>query len=192
MTNVASSGERPPDVMLMLSRSWQLGVFVGLVTLVLGIIVTLKPTTSLNVICVILGILVLVAGVFRLIRSLDPNEAHRALTAVLGLAFVVIGVLLIRHLHMTRTLVALIIGIVWIVQGVVDLMAGFGGRSGSGRFFTIFVGVVSLAAGIVVIAVPETSITVLTVLLGIWFIVIGLLEIAASFYVRHQLKSASP
>ena len=180
----------PDPVVEAITGSWEIGLLVGITMLVLGIIVTAHPSTSLNVISVLLGIIVLVGGVFRVVRSLAAEDNHRALTAILGIVMIVVGLILIRHLHLTRLLVALVVGLVFIVQGVVDLLVGFSGEAREGRGFTILVGVVSLAAGIVVLAVPEGSVTALAVLLGIWFIVLGLLQIVGALVVRRALKHA--
>jgi len=166
--------------------TWQVGLFVGLVTLALGIVVTLHPSTSINVIAVLLGVLLVVAGVFHLIRSLDRESSHRAWAAVVGLAFIVLGVVLIRHLHLTRALIALLIGLIWIVQGVAELFSA-SDPDRPGRGWSIAFGLISLAAGIVVIAVPTGSLNALAVLLGIWFIVMGVLEVIGAFYMRHLL-----
>ena len=108
----------------VLRASWQVGLVVGLITLALGIVVTLHPSTSLNVIAVLLGVLLLVGGVFHLVRALDHSASGRAWSAVVGLAFIVLGVVLIRHLHLTRALIALFIGVVWIIQGVAEATDG--------------------------------------------------------------------
>jgi uncharacterized membrane protein HdeD (DUF308 family) len=39
----------------------------------------------------------------------------------------------------------------------------------------------------VVTAVPVSSVTALAVLIGIWFIVMGLFEIASGFMLRHEI-----
>ncbi len=179
------------DVARLLARSWEVGLFLGLVTVVLGIIVALHPSTSLNVISVFLGILLLVSGVFHIIRGLDTHEAHRTWTVVVGLLFIVFGVVLIRHLHLTQTFIALLIGLVWIVQGVVGLIAGFSDRTLPARGWAIFFGLVSLVAGIVVVCWPVGSLTTLAVLLGVWFIVLGALQVVGSLFLRHALKSAA-
>ena len=184
---MATSGEqgRPLGVPAggFLQLSWQIGLLVGLVTLGLGIVVTYDPTTSINVIAVLLGVLLIVSGILHLIRALDREAGSRAWAVVVGLAFVVLGVVLIRHLHLTRSLIALLIGIIWIVQGVAELLlSAEPGRPA--RLWTAFFGLISLAAGIVVVAVPTGSLKTLAVLLGIWFIVIGLLEIIGALAVR--------
>jgi uncharacterized membrane protein HdeD (DUF308 family) len=166
--------------------TWQVGLFVGLVTLALGIVVTLHPSTSINVIAVLLGVLLIVAGVFHLVRSLDRDSSHRAWAAVVGLAFIVLGVVLIRHLHLTRALIALLIGLIWIVQGVAELFSA-SDPDRPGRGWSIAFGLISLAAGIVVIAVPTGSLNALAILLGIWFIVMGVLEVIGAFYMRRLL-----
>ena len=52
-----------------------------------------------------------------------------------------------------------------------------------GRGWEIFVGVISLIAGIVMLASPFESIATLTMVVGIWLIVIGVFEIVVG--VRH-------
>lgn len=171
--------------------AWQLTMFTGAVTIVLGIIVAVHPSTSLNVLAVLVGILFLASGAFQLIRALETSTGHRAWSAVVGLAFVVIGVVLIRHLHVTRVLIALLIGVVWILQGVAELMVGLAQTNARGRRWAIFFGLVSLVAGIVVVALPSVSLVTLAVLLGIWFIVLGLLQVVGALTMRSIARHAT-
>src|SRR5947209_10533861 len=48
-----------------------------------------------------------------------------------------------------------------------------------GRGWSIFVGAMSLVAGIVVLASPVQSIVTLALVVGVWFVVIGVFEIAS-------------
>ena len=109
---------------------------------------------------------------------------------IAGLLLVVIGVVLIRHLNLTVALVGLVIGITWIVQGVAALLTGLSGSAGERRGWWIFFGLISLIAGIVVTAVPTTSVTVLAVLVGIWFIITGLMQIIGGFMQRHATSNS--
>jgi uncharacterized membrane protein HdeD (DUF308 family) len=164
-------------------------VFLGVLTLILGLIVSFHPTGSLNVLAVLLGVLMILSGIFHLIRVFDPAEPHRVWLGVAGLLFIVIGVVLIRHLHLTRSIIGLIIGITWIVQGLVALIGGISGGVREGRAWWIAFGVVSLIAGIVVVATPASSLNVLAVLLGIWFVIMGIFEITGGFLLRHALRT---
>ena len=174
-----------------LAGSWQAALFLGVVTLILGLIVTFHPTTSLNVIAVLLGILMIISGLFHLIRVFDPRERHRVWLGIAGLLFIVIGVILIRHLHLTRSIIGLVIGITWIVQGLTALIGGISGGVREGRAWWIIFGVVSLIAGIVVVSAPASSLDVLATLLGIWFVIMGIFEIIGGFLIRHALHKAN-
>ena len=178
-----SAPQLPPG--FSAATGWQAMVFVGVVTAILGLIIALHPGGSLNVIAVLLGVLLVVSGIFNLVRMLDRSEAHRVWLGIAGLLLVVIGVVLIRHLDLTVALVGLVIGISWIVQGLAALVTAFSGERGERRGWWIFFGLIGLIAGIVVVAVPTTSVTVLAVLVGIWFIVTGLTEIVGGLMQRH-------
>jgi len=172
------------------ARAWQTTVFLGVITLILGLIVSFHPSTSLNVIAVLIGLLLIISGIFHLIRVFDRGESHRIWLGIAGLLLVVIGVVLIRHLHLTVALMGLIIGITWIVQGISALATAISGGPGEGRGWWFFFGIVSLIAGIVVTAVPTSSVTTIAVLVGIWFIIMGLFEIIGGLMIRRAVHKA--
>jgi len=176
----------PPGVV---RGSWLAAVILGALTLILGLIVALHPSTSVNVIAVLLGILTILSGIFHLIRVFDPQEAHRVWLGIAGLLFIVIGVILIRHLHLTRAIIGLIIGITWIVQGLAALIGGISGGVREGRAWWIIFGAASLIAGIVVTVTPASSLNVLATLLGIWFMVMGVFEIIGGLLLRHAIHT---
>jgi uncharacterized membrane protein HdeD (DUF308 family) len=174
-----------------IARAWQT-IFLGFVTLTLGLIVSFHPSGSLNVIAVLLGILMIISGIFHLIRMSDSAESRRAWLGIPGLLHIVIGVVLIRNLYLTVALIGLVIGITWIVQGLSALITGISGGSGEERGWWIFFGIISLIAGIVVTAVPVSSVTAIAVLVGIWFSIMGLAEIIAGFILRARLGATAP
>lgn len=176
----------------VLARSWQAALLLGVLTVILGVTVSLHPSGSLNLLAVLVGILMILSGIFNLIRVFDPEESHRVWLGVAGLLFVALGVYLIRHLHVTIAVIGLIVGITWIIQGLVALIGGMSGRVREGKGWWIAFGVISLLAGIVVAAAPVTSLNVLAVLLGIWFIVMGVFEIIGGFTLRHSVRSVEP
>ena len=180
----------PPVPGLLMAQSWQATVIFGAVTLVLGLIVSFHPGGSLNVLAVLLGILMICSGIFHLVRIFGPGEAHRVWLGISGLLLVVIGVVLIRHLHLTIALIGVYVGVTWVVQGVTALIGGIMGGAGEGRAWWIGFGVVSLIAGIVVTASPVSSLTALALLLGIWFIVLGIIEIAGGLMFRRAAGAA--
>ena len=179
-----------PSLPALLAETWQATLILGVLTLILGLVVSFHPTGSLNVLAVLLGILMILSGLFHLIRVFDREETHRVWLGIAGLMFVVVGVVLIRHLHLTRALIGLVIGITWIVQGLAALIGGIASDAREGRAWWIAFGVISLIAGIVVAATPASSLTFLAVLLGIWFVIMGIFEIVAGLLLRHAIRTA--
>lgn len=173
----------------MTAVSWQSTAVVGVLTLVLGVIVTVHPSGSLNVVAVLIGVLMLLSGIFHLVRVFDADEPHRVWMGIAGLLFIGVGVVLVRHLNLTLAVIGLLLGLTWIVQGVVSLIAGISGGSREGRAWWIVFGLISVIAGIVVVSVPISSLTALAVLVGIWFIVMGLAEIWGAYTLRRAIRS---
>ena len=56
------------------------------------------------------------------------------------------------------------------------------------RGWEIFIGIITLIAGLIVLGYPFSSLGTLTLVVGIWLIVIGVLEIIASFGIRKAGK----
>src|SRR6516162_10319865 len=168
------------------ASTWKVTLIAGIITL----IVAFRPSGSLNVIAVLIGVVLIIGGLFHLISMFGSGASHRVWLGISGLLLIVLGVILIRHLHLTVALMGLIIGIAWIVQGLSALAAGLSGAVGEGRGWWIFFGIVSLSGGIVVTAFPTNSVTVLAVLVGIWFIIQGLFEIIGAFMIRRMIGHA--
>jgi uncharacterized membrane protein HdeD (DUF308 family) len=165
-------------------HSWKASFLMGLATLILGVIVAFRPSGSLVVISVLLGILMMFSGVFHIVGAINAPEHHRAWRAIAGVLFIVGGTVLIRHLQYSLALIGLIVGFSWIIQGVSSLIGGISHRGGGGGW-SIFFGIVSLLAGIVVVSTPIVSIVFLTTFLGIWFAVIGVFEMIDAWMSRH-------
>src|ERR1700678_3577001 len=192
MTSERSDEPLRPELTLGGLLDWRGGVVVGPAPPILGISVAAVPETSLAVIAVLLGVLVIISGIYNVVEAFRGEEHGRVWRGIAGVVFIVAGLVLIRHLHLSLALIGLVIGLTWVVQGLAALIAGFSGtatRMGTG--WSIFFGVVSLIAGIVVISAPIASITTLAVLMGIWFIVMGLLEMFGAFAFRHAVRSTA-
>jgi len=169
---------------------WKFQLLAGLITVVLGIVLALHPSKSFNVVAVFTGVLLIIGGVTQFVRALDRDERNRAWIVVGGLLEVIIGVVMIRHLNLTKAVAGLLIGVTWIVQGLIGLLAGIVGGSGS-RAWWLILGAVSLIAGIWVVSSPQTSVDTLATLLGIWFIILGVVEFVGGIMLRSSISTKS-
>jgi uncharacterized membrane protein HdeD (DUF308 family) len=101
-----------------------------------------------------------------------------------GLALIVAGVLIFSINWSIRSL-ATFIGVLFIVQGVTyALTTGIDARV---RQTNVVTGLLSIVAGIVIIAWPGPGVVALAIFLGAWLIAIGTLTISGAFAARRVL-----
>jgi uncharacterized membrane protein HdeD (DUF308 family) len=82
------------------------------------------------------------------------------------------------------------IGIVMLIDGVSMLFAGFGNQpAGQSRWPLILIGVLGVIAGIIVLVNPPLGGLTLTIVIGAWAIVTGILEIISAIRVREDIDN---
>jgi uncharacterized membrane protein HdeD (DUF308 family) len=171
--------------------SWRTAFVLGLITLILGVILTFRPTQSLTGIAILLGIVMLVSGIYHVVRAISGREHERLWRGISGVLFILAGLVLLRHLHLSVALIGLFIGFTWIIQGLAALVEGFSGGGVRGETgWSIFFGVISLIAGIVVVSAPIASVSALTIFMGIWFIIMGAVEMFGALAFRRTQKES--
>jgi len=81
------------------------------------------------------------------------------------------------------------IGIYAVVDGVLKLFSGFGDQpDGQSRWPAIIIGVLSILAGVWMLANRETAITALAYLVAAWAVVVGVLLIIWAIRLRQEIS----
>jgi uncharacterized membrane protein HdeD (DUF308 family) len=176
----------------LLPHLWKSTLASGILSLILGIVVLAWPGISVLIAAVAFGIYLLITGVAQVAFafSLHVSAGSRVLLFVSGAASLILAVLAFRHFGQGYAvlLLAIWIGVGFIFRGVATTVSAISDPTLPGRAWSIFVGVISLIAGIVVMASPFESIVTLALVVGIWFVVIGAFETAASFGIYGASK----
>ncbi|MEM8745363.1 MAG: DUF308 domain-containing protein, partial [Actinomycetota bacterium] len=145
---------------LAAAREWPTVMLIALVTIALGIVVLAWPSQTLVVVSVLMGIQLLVFGLFRIINAFAADVEHPVLLALVGILVLVAGIIVVRNPFETVAVLAVILGVAWIVGGVIDVVAALA-VPGDGRVWTAIGGVLTLVAGIVVVSWPAPTVTVI-------------------------------
>jgi uncharacterized membrane protein HdeD (DUF308 family) len=183
--DVTDQGDELPHV----PQGWRATFFLGLLTLILGVIVTIRPTQSLTVVAILLGVALIISGVYHIVRAFDGGTHERVWRGISGVLLIIGGLVLIRHLDLSLALIGLFVGFSWIIQGVATLLESPShSLTGPERRWSVFFGVISLIAGIVIISMPLVSITVLAIFTGVWFMVMGAAEMIGALFSRPALR----
>ncbi|CAL9451356.1 hypothetical protein SUDANB105_02439 [Streptomyces sp. enrichment culture] len=186
------AGDDPARALAALGRSWTWILASAIATLIPGVLILVWPDETLHVLAVLIGLYLLVAGAFRFVASFAREGAGERLAGLLlAVLFVLAGVLCLRHPLQTITALSLIVGIVWLVSGVITLHTALAAKDLPHRGFVLGAAVLGIVAGIVVLALPTESARALTRLLGLWLVLLGLFEAVVAFAWRAALRKSS-
>ncbi len=173
-----------------IGSNWWLPVLTGLISVAVGILAIAYPDITLRVLGIIFGINILIAGAIALIMAFDPDSdtPHSVMRLIVGFIALLAGLTLLVRPSASVLAVLLVIAFWLIVVGVADLLRGITIREG--RWSSIVLGVIGIAAGIILVANPDIGITTIALIAGIVFIVRGVVEMALGIELRRAAKAA--
>jgi uncharacterized membrane protein HdeD (DUF308 family) len=177
----------PPS---LLPHLWKSTLVSGLLAVLLGVLVLVWPGITILVAAIFFGAYLLITGIAQVVFafSLDVSAGGRVLLFISGAAALILAVLCFRSLQESILLLAIWIGVGFVFRGVATAVSAISDPTLPGRGWEIFIGVISLIAGIVMLASPFESIATLTIVVGIWLIVLGVFEVVSAFGIRSAGK----
>jgi uncharacterized membrane protein HdeD (DUF308 family) len=193
MTTSPGTTPGTPPIPSLLPHLWKSSLVSGILSLIIGILVLAWPGISVLAAAVWFGVYLLITGIAQVVFafSLHVTAGSRILLFISGAASLILAVLAFRHFGQGYAvlLLAIWIGVGFVFRGVATTVSAISDPALPGRGWSIFVGVISLLAGIVVIASPFDSIITLAIVVGVWLVVIGVFEIVSSFGIRKASKT---
>jgi uncharacterized membrane protein HdeD (DUF308 family) len=106
-----------------LTAAWWLMMLLGALSVAAGLVVLAKPSHSLATLAVFVGVFVLIDSIYELVRSLFAERGGAGV--LVGAAGTVVGILLIRHPIHGVLGIGLLIGLWFVVVGVIRLVRAF-------------------------------------------------------------------
>ncbi|WP_405949147.1 HdeD family acid-resistance protein [Streptomyces prunicolor] len=174
--------------------AWQVVLLTGVASLILGVLVLVWPGASLFAAGILFGVYLLISGVFQLVAAFGTHRATslRVLAFISGALSIVLGLFCFRGPMQSILLLALWIGIGWLIRGITQTLAALHDKTMPARGWQIFLGIVTFIAGIVLIDSPFRSVAVLTLVCGIWLVAVGVVEIITAVRMRGLAKKVPP
>jgi uncharacterized membrane protein HdeD (DUF308 family) len=167
----------------------------GIVAVILGIVLLVWPEKTLGVVAIFLGIYFLVSGIVRLglgIFSKGISGGLRTLDILLGVLLVIAGIIALKNAAATAAalliLVVAIIGVGWIIEGVLAIVESRGTASPG---WAVTFGIISIIAGIIVLVIPGWSAVWLVFTTAIILIILGVLGVIRAFTFGREVRAAA-
>jgi len=178
---------------MLLPHLWKSAAVSGLLAIALGVAVLVWTGTSITLAAIFFGVALLLTGVQQVFFAftLRGSAAMRILLFISGAAALVLAVIALSRLSDAWGLLAIWIAVGFIFRGVATTVTAISDPTLPGRVFNIFIGVVSLIAGVVVMAAPYDSLAILATIVGFWLIVLGIMELIAAYGIRRATQGAS-
>jgi uncharacterized membrane protein HdeD (DUF308 family) len=186
--NVGGGGTDVHDRVTRVGRAWWWPAFFGVVSIVAGLLSLAWPGPTLLVLAVVFGIELIVWGIYRLVGAVtfgDAGGGARTLWAILGVLSLLLGFYSLRHIVITLLALGLLLGIFWLVDGIGLIVSAVEHRSMPGRGLSLLSGVLGVIAGLVLLVWPAISILTLSVLVGIWLLILGFTQVSMAVQLRR-------
>ena len=173
------------DNLRPITSLWWLPALFGVVTLGVGVFFVVSPHETLSTFTVIAGIFLLFDGVLAIFGSIFGKGEGRGLLALIGVLSAIAGLVLIKKPFDTLVVFTLIVGVWFVVAGIVRFVVALGSPEGRGG--NILTAILDLIAGILILAWPDLGLATVAVIIGIVLIMRGALFIVAGWQL-HKLS----
>jgi uncharacterized membrane protein HdeD (DUF308 family) len=164
---------------------WWLPALFGVITLGVGVFFVVSPHETLSTFTAIAGIFLLFDGVLAIFGSIFGKGDGRGLLALIGVLSAIAGLVLIKKPFDTLVAFTLIVGVWFVVAGIVRFVVALGSPEGRGG--NILTAILDLIAGMLILAWPDLGLATVAVIIGIVLIMRGALFIVAGWQL-HKLS----
>lgn len=165
--------------------------FLGVIAVILGILAMLAPGLTGVSVTFLIGILVIAGGIIRMIWSFKMGSFGKGVLMFgIGLLTLVCGIALVANPLFASGVMAIVLAIYFIADGIFEISGSFLLRPVSGWGWMLFGGIVSIVLGIMIWRqFPLSGAWAIGTLLGIKLFFIGIFIITTGTAVKALSKS---
>ena len=162
--------------------------WVGIISIILGILAIAAPLVTGVSIALLVGFLVLMGGVARMIWAFQAGSLGKGLLGfAIGLLTLICGVALVTDPLLASGLLTIILAAYFLVDGAFEIAAAFQVRPASGWGWLLAGGVLSFALGLMIWQqFPLSGAWAIGILLGVKLLFVGMIILGVSSSARSD------
>ena len=162
----------------------------GVISIIMGILAMLAPGLTGMSVVLLIGVVVLVAGVVRIIWAFQAGSLGKGLlTFVIGVLTLLCGIALIANPLFASGVLTILLAVYFIVDGIAEIAASSRLRPAPGWGWMLFGGIVSILLGVMIWGqFPLSGLWAIGILLGIKLFFVGLIMITGGSVMRSLAK----
>jgi uncharacterized membrane protein HdeD (DUF308 family) len=172
----------------VLANNWWVLALRGLAGVIFGLVALIVPGITLLALILLFSAYMVVDGGFAIVSSIRAarRKERWGLLALDGLARIGVGAVAFFWPSLTVLAFVLLTGAWAIVSGCLMLAAAYNLAKDHGRWWLGLAGALSLGYGVLMVLVPPAGALALTMILGAYALVFGLLFIVLAFRLRSR------
>ena len=161
--------------------------WMGILTIIFGILAMMMPYITGQSVLLLIGILVMAGGVMRMIWAFKAGSLGRGiLVFIIGVLTLLAGFWIITEPFIAAGALTIVLSVYFFVDGIAELFAAFSVDEGKG--WLIFEAVVTVILGILLfMGFPFSGVLAVGVLLGIKLLLAGITMLTLGSAVKRAL-----
>ena len=162
----------------------------SLLFIVAGIFLLVKPETAINIVCYVLGVILVLWGVVSIIQFFsDKNSTnYLSLSFIFGAFVFIFGIIILIKPSIVASIIPLLLGVWMVINGVTKLSYSLSIYKENKNIFSIIGAFLIIIFGVTLIFNPFEGAKGLVQIIGIALIVYSVLDLAESIAISVGLK----
>ena len=160
------------------------GLIIGaVITAIVGILMLAFPQDSAILAAIIFGIFVLIRGIVRVIVGIGGpglTGLGRTLSIITGVILLAAGVVILLNITVGVQVLAIIIGISWIIDGIATLIES---SRAAARAFSIVTGIISVLAGVAMFFLGGQGVAIIMIVIGAVALALAVVQVVGAIAV---------
>lgn len=146
--------------------------------IVIGIVLVIWPDLTMEIACLAIGAVLLIAGIMRLITYFTARDGsvYSQLNLIFGIVLIVVGALILWQWDNVLKIVPIIVGIVIVIHGINDLRQALALHKNEYDkwWVALILGLLTVILGVLLILNPFAALDTVVILIGIFLIFDGI------------------
>ena len=165
----------------------------SLIFIIAGIFLLMKPETAINIVCYILGLILISWGVVSIIQFFtDKNSnSYLSINFVFGAFVFIFGIIILIKPNIIASIIPLLLGVWMVINGVTKLSYSLTINKTSKASLSIIGSILIILFGILLIFNPFEGAKGLTQIIGIALIIYSLMDLIESLSISFNIKESN-
>lgn len=174
-------------------KIWWSSVTSSIILFILGLLLFLKPDTVIHVVALILGIFIIVVGIFALLKYFRSEQKNGMIrfNIIYGGVCIVSGLILALTPSAIASILPIVLGIWMIISSLLKIQYALNIKeAGSTSWIPTFtLAMITLVVGILLVINPWRGAQVILQIVGGFLMAYALLDVVASFLLNKETKT---